>query len=103
MFDRLLKDTAEYIATVMQDEFKKHDAALMSQLRDLIYYNLEHVKMARQQVKLSWEAVWGAVREVSREQMETAQKKYNPVLYLQRDGVFKKFQDFLNPIRAVLS
>ncbi len=95
VFDRLMKGAAGYIATVMRDVFEKHDATLMSQLRDLIYYNLEHVKMSRQRVKLSWAAVWGAAQEVSTEQMETAQKKYNPVLYLQRDGVFEKFQEFL--------
>ncbi len=89
VFDRLMKGAAGYIATVMRDVFEKHDTQLMSQLRDLIYYNLEHVKMARQQVKLSWEAVREAIHEVSREQMETAQKKYNALLYLQRDGILE--------------
>lgn len=95
VFDRLLKDTAGYVATVMRDMFEKRDAALIAQLRELIYYNLERVKMAQQRVKLSWGAVRGAAREITKEQMEGVQKKYNEVLYLQREEVFKKFEDFL--------
>ena len=58
--------------------------------------------MARQQVKLSWQAVRGATREVSREQMETAQKKYNSLLYLQRDGISRSFRISWHLTKVVL-
>lgn len=96
VFDQLMKDTAGYIATVVREVVQNHDAALVSQLRDLIYYNLEHVKMAIQREKLSWETVRDAIQKISSDEMKGAQKKYNPALYLQREAIFKKFQDFLS-------
>ena len=96
VFDQLLKNAAGYIATVIRDIFEKHDATLISELRNLIYYNLEHVKMDRQRVELSWNAVQEAARQVSSEEMKSAQKKYDQALYLQRDTIYKKFKDFLS-------
>ncbi len=96
VFDWLLKDTAGYIATVVREVIKENDATLIAQLRDLISYNLERVKMAPQRVKLSWTAIREVAGEVSSEQMEGARNKYNAGLYLQRMTIFNKFHEFLS-------
>jgi hypothetical protein len=96
VFEKLLTDAAEFIVTVFRKVIKEDDATLVSQLRDLINYNLEQVKMAIQRSKLSWEVVQDAIQKISSEQMESAQKKYNHKLYLQRDAVYKKFEDFMS-------
>ena len=95
VFNRLLREGVEYMATVIRELIKEEDVDLLAQFRQLIYYNLEHVKMAKKQETLSWRSVQATANEISGQQMEAVRKKYNPDLYLQRDGVFSVFQDFV--------
>jgi nucleoside-triphosphatase THEP1 len=93
VLDELMKNVVSYFATVVREILEKSDETLIAQLRDLI-------EKARQQVGLSWKAIQEATQKVSSEEMENAQKKYNQALYLQREKIFEKFQDFLASQKA---
>lgn len=95
MYDRLMKEMVEYIATVVREMVKERDADLLAQLRQLIYYNIEHVKMSQKRRDLSWVALQQAVEKLTIQQMGAAWEKYQRALYLQRDEIFQKFQEFL--------
>lgn len=56
----------------------------------------ENARLMQRKEFLSWEAVREAVQQVSAEQMDKAQRKYDRALYLQREPILKKFQDFLS-------
>ncbi len=95
VYERLLKEAAEYVATVVRETVEEHDAELLAQLRELIYYNIEHIKLARRRTVLSWTGLCQAAAELSAAQMGTMREKYRRELYLQRDEIFRKFQEFL--------
>ncbi len=95
VYERLLKEAVEYVATVVRETVKEHDAELIAQFRELIYYNLEHIKLARKRTVLSWTGLHQAAAELSAAEMGTIREKYQRELYLQRDEIFRKFQKFL--------
>lgn len=96
VYDRLLKEAVEYVAVVVQQMVEKRDTDLLAQFRDLLFYNIEHVKMARKRTVLSWEALQRAAKELTAEQMGAVREKYQRALYLQRNETFGKLQEFLS-------
>jgi hypothetical protein len=95
VYDWLAKEAVNYVATVMQEMVEKRDAELIAQLRELIFYNIEHVKMARERTVLSWAGLRQAAEELSAAQMGAVREKYRRELYLQRGEIFRKLQEFL--------
>jgi hypothetical protein len=95
VFGRLLKEAVEYVATVVRQTVKERDADLIAQFRQLIYYNIEHIKLARKRTVLSWVGLQQAAVELSAVQMGCVWEKYQRELYLQRDQILRKFQEFL--------
>jgi hypothetical protein len=100
VYDRLLKETVGYVATVVRQMMKEHNAELVAQFRELIYYNIEHIKMAHKRTMLSWGGLRQAAVELTTTQMGTLGEKYQPELYLQRDETFRKFREFLTSDRG---
>jgi hypothetical protein len=95
VYERLLKEAVEYVATVVRQVVEERDAELIAQFRELIYYNIEHIKLARKRTVLSWTGLRQAAAELSAAQMGTVREKYQRELYLQRDQIFRAFQEFL--------
>lgn len=95
VFDRLLKEAVEYMATVVRQTVKKQDAELIAQIRELLFYNIEHIKMARKRTVLSWAGLQRAVSELTTAQMGTVREKHRPALYLQREETLQKVLEFL--------
>ncbi len=93
VYDRLLAQAVEYAATVARHMFHEHETGLVAQIRGMIE-SLGQAQASKRML-LSWEALRQATRELSDQQMGAAREKYQGALYLQREEVMRKFQDFL--------
>jgi hypothetical protein len=96
LFNRLMRDSVEYVATVDRSMVQEHDAELVALVSQLIFYNLQQVKLAHKQVKLAWPALRQAGIELTARRMGSVQQKYSRRLYLQRQDALAKFHAFLS-------
>jgi hypothetical protein len=94
VYNRFLKRTVEYLATVIWCEVQEEDEELISKFTEIID-NLQYVIGGRGQRNLSWLGIKEVCQEISDIQMSGAQRKYRNDLYLQRNDIFKTFLEFL--------
>ena len=96
VYDRLLKETVEYVALVLRRMVSNADVEQVALVRNIIYYNLEKIKLSsKNKQTLSWNNLLSASRALSDEQIETIREKFQPKVYLQRQNILEAFYDFL--------
>lgn len=95
VYERLLEAMVEYAALVMHKNVRTDDSEVLAAVRELIYYNLEHVKMGRKLMRPSWQALRDTAKQLTGEVIKAAGDKYLRSVYLQRHATFRTFQDYL--------
>lgn len=102
VFARLLKEAVEYTAIVLRESVMKTDSDLVEQWWRLLKYLRERISETHRRAGLSWASVKQATQQVTKDRMETAQAKYRPELYLQREEVLREFQAFIASDKSCL-
>lgn len=95
IFNRLTPQSIEYIATVIHKVITDQDDELLAMFRELIFYNLEHIKLAVKKTTFSWAGLSSAMKALTIEYLKSIGDKYNPNIYFQRESTLNEFRKFL--------
>ena len=96
IFDRFRRTSLDYLATVLREKINLTDRTLIAQFIQMVYYNIEKVKMARREArKLTWWLLKEVTEKVSSERIGDVRSKYRREVYLQREETKRTFEEFL--------
>ena len=96
IFDRFRQTSLDYLLTVLGGRVNLTERTLLAEFIQMVYYNIEKVKMARREArKLNWWLLKEVVKKISSERIGDVRSKYRRELYLQREEIKQRFGEFL--------
>ena len=103
IFDRFRRTSVDYLATVLGERINLTDRTLLAEFIQMVYYNIEKVKMARREArKLTWWLLKEVSGKVSSERIGDLRSKYRREVYLQREETKESFEEFLRSDKTCL-